>query len=111
MATATADITALTQAAERWRDCETVPLVDVARAAGIPRSNLIHIENRRLVHPVRPGSRGQRLELPNDEVMLFLAAAALALVAGLAIATALRTVRATGATLTPDGFSLPITGT
>lgn len=94
--------------ADPWPDRATVPVIEVARTAGIPRYDVRKVELAGLVqHAGREGAGGS-LTLTHDDALYLLHAALLALAAGIALVTVVRVLRQTGASLGPGGFTVPI---
>jgi hypothetical protein len=91
-----------------------VPLPEVQRVAGIPRSTLRCALDDGLVelagHVKGPGRGRPAGALTVDDVLLLVACAALAYAAGVAFVTVLRTMRETGAALDPAAgtFTIPV---
>lgn len=93
-----------------WDGQDVVPVLEVARAAGVPRYDVRKVELAGLIEHVgreNPG-KGGRLLISHDDALFLLGVAALATAAGVALVTAARLFRESGAELGPDGFVVPI---
>jgi hypothetical protein len=86
----------------------TVAVTDVARTTGdYPAVN--YTVRKCGVPVVDRGGRGKGRYIPVSEALLLVAAAALAVAAGIALAQMYRAMKATGATVGPDSLTIPLT--
>jgi hypothetical protein len=95
---------------ERWQGQTAVPLAEVAHAVGLDYHHTKYALRKGLVEPI-PDQRGfgNAHMIDWDQVVLFLAAAVLAAMAGIAVVTALRSLRNSGAQVGPNGVTIPVT--
>jgi hypothetical protein len=97
---------------KNWRTGpgDTVMVSDVVRTAGVPHGAIDYPIRLGLVPIVarEPGRRGRYIT--RDDAVMLLAAAALAVAAGVALAAIVRAIRATQATVTPAGLVIPVAG-
>ncbi|MCW5254718.1 hypothetical protein [Streptomyces sp. SHP 1-2] len=85
----------------------TVLVSDVARTTGDYPA--VNYTVRRCGVPVAGrGGRGQGRYIPVSEALLLVAAAALAVTAGVALAQMYRAMKAAGATVGPDALTIPL---
>ncbi|MGW6420455.1 hypothetical protein [Streptomyces sp. NPDC055055] len=94
---------------EGWRVTPqgTVPVSDVARTTGdYPAVN--YTVRRCGVTVVEQGGHGRKRYIPVSEALLLVAAAALAMVAGVALAQMYRAMKASGATVGADALTIPL---
>ena len=85
----------------------TVPVSDVARTTGdYPAVN--YTVRRCGVTVVEQGGQGRTRYIPVAEALLLVAAAALAMAAGVALAQMYRAIKASGATVGPDALTIPL---
>jgi hypothetical protein len=92
---------------DQWQGRETVPLPEVARAVGMPRSTRDFAVRQGFIRPLGEGGRGKTMVLPWDEVVLIVAAAVLSAAAGVAITTIIRALRVSGATVAGSTIVIP----
>ena len=94
---------------ERWQGQSAVPVAEVAHAVGLDYHHTKYALNKGLIKPI-PDRRGKGNAhlIEWDQVVLILAAAALAAVAGIAVVTALRSLRNSGAHVGPGGVTIPV---
>ncbi len=93
---------------ERWQGQPAVPLPEVTHAVGLNYDHGKAFVQQGLVKPLPERGFGNAHMIDWDQVLLILAAAAFAAVAGMAVVTALRTLRQTGAQVTPGGITIPV---
>ncbi|MFF4963242.1 hypothetical protein ACFY2Z_40980 [Streptomyces sp. NPDC001222] len=94
---------------EDWRVTPegTVPVSDVARTTGdYPAVN--YTVRRCGVTVVEQGGHGRTRYIPVSEALLLVAAAALALAAGVALAQMFRAIKASGATVSAEALTIPL---
>lgn len=91
-----------------WPGRETVQVVEVARAAGLPRYDMRKVEVAGLIQPVGREGTGGRPVVTHDDALFLLHAALLAVAAGLALVSVVRVLRQSGASLGPGGFTVPV---
>lgn len=94
---------------EDWRVTPegTVPVSDVARTTGdYPAVN--YTVRRCGVPVVDQGGHGRTRYIPVSEALLLVAAAALAVAAGVALAQMYRAIKASGATVGADSLTIPL---
>ncbi|MFG2858583.1 hypothetical protein ACGFZ9_50040 [Streptomyces mirabilis] len=94
---------------EGWRVTEqgTVPVSDVARTTGdYPAVN--YTVRRCKVPVIEQGGQGRTRYIPVSEALLLVAAAALAIAAGVALAQMYRAIKASGATVGVDALTIPL---
>ena len=94
---------------EGWRVTSkgTVPVSDVARTTGdYPAVN--YTVRRCGVTVVDQGGHGRTRYIPVSEALLLVAAAALAVAAGVALAQMYRAIKAAGATVGTDALTIPL---
>lgn len=85
----------------------TVPVSDVARTTGdYPAVN--YTVRRCGVTVVEQGGHGRTRYIPVSEALLLVAAAALAMAAGVALAQMYRAMKASGATVGVDSLTIPL---
>ncbi|MEV8435708.1 hypothetical protein [Streptomyces chartreusis] len=95
---------------EDWRVTPegTVPVSDVARTTGdYPAVN--YTVRRCGVPVIDQGGQGRARYIPVSEALLLVAAAALAVAAGVALAQMYRAIKASGATVRADSLTIPLT--
>ncbi|MCW2901856.1 MAG: hypothetical protein JWO67_4121 [Streptosporangiaceae bacterium] len=98
-------------APEGWRVTPegSVPVADVVRSAHVPHSAVDYAIRLGLVDVLDQHGQGRRRYIAASDGLLILAAAALALSAGVALAAMLRAIKSTGATaVSPQGLTLTI---
>lgn len=88
----------------------TVPVADVVRSAGVPHSAIDYTIRLGLVPVLAQGGASRRRWISREDAVMLLAAAALAVAAGVALAVIVRAIRATGAQVGPDGLTIPVKG-
>lgn len=88
----------------------TVMVSDVIRTAGVPHGAIDYPIRLGLVPIVarEPGRRGRYIS--REDAVMLLAAAALAVAAGVALAAVVRAIRVTGGSVTADGLMIPVKG-
>jgi hypothetical protein len=95
---------------QNWRTGpgDTVLVSDVIRTAGVPHGAIDYPIRLGLVPIVarEPGRRGRYIS--REDARMLLAAAALALAAGVALAVIVKAIRATQATVTSAGLVIPV---
>lgn len=98
------------QVLDPWPDLDTVPVIDVARAAGVPRYDVRKVELAGLVkHAGRlagPGvgrGRGGTPTLTHDDAVFVFRCALIAVMAGVAVVTVARVMR--GIDAGPDALA------
>lgn len=89
--------------ADPWSGTEAVPLVDVVRESGVPYENVRKVFRQGLVEPLPERGQFNAALLSHEDAVMLLRAAALALLAGIAIVTAVRVLRAPGITINLPG--------
>ena len=85
----------------------TVPVSDVARTTGDYES-MNYAVRRCGVPVVTQGGPGRARYIPVSEALLLVAAAALAMAAGVALAQMYRAIKASGATVGADALTIPL---
>lgn len=94
----------------RWDRDELIPLHELAHEVGMGRGALHYAVKNGVITPSeRKGRHGRHL-VTWGEALLLVAAALLAASLGLAIVTALRGLKATGAAPAPSGVVIPLGG-
>lgn len=94
---------------EDWRVTPqgTVPVSDVARTTGdYPAVN--YTVRKCGVEIAAQGGHGRTRYIPVSEALLLVAAAALAVAAGVALAQMYRAIKASGATVAADALTIPL---
>ncbi|MFE5809448.1 hypothetical protein [Streptomyces sp. NPDC056491] len=91
-----------------WRVTEegTVRVSDVARTAGDYQS--VNYAVRKYIPVVDQHGQGRSRYIPVAEALLLVAAAALAVAAGVALAQMYRAMKASGATISADALTIPL---
>lgn len=93
-----------------WRVSNgTVPLADVAKTAACSYVSIDAAARSGLIDVERQGGQGNARWVRVEDALLIVAVAALAVAAGLAFGALLRAVRSTGAHVTPEGLTIPVT--
>lgn len=86
----------------------TVPVVDVARTTG--DYNAVTYAVRKCGVPVvSRGGHGRKRYIPVAEALLLVAAAAMAVAAGVALSQMYKAIKAAGAEVGPDSLTIPLT--
>lgn len=80
--------------ADPWAGFESVPLVDVVREAGVPYEQVRKAFRRGLVEPLPERGPKNSALLSHEDAVMLLQAAAVALLAGIALVTVVRMLRA-----------------
>lgn len=91
-------------------DDELIPLRDVGDAVGLKRGMQDYAVRRSIIVPAETRGPNGRYLVTRDEALLILAAAVLAVAVGAALVTVIKTLRNSGATVTPAGVLLPLDG-
>lgn len=88
---------------------DLIPLPDIGRAVGLDAPRQTYAVRKGLIQPV-DGKRGPngRYLVSWDEALFIVTAAALALAAGIAVVTMLRTLRAAGAQVSGSAVMIPV---
>ena len=97
-----------TEVLEQWQTRRAVPLPEVTHAVGLNYDHGKAFVQQGLVQPLPERGRNNAHMIDWDQIVLILAAAAFAALAGIAITTALRTLRQSGAQVTPGGVTIPV---
>lgn len=102
--------TATALAPKGWRVSPegAVPVADVVRSAGVSHSSVDYVVRLGLVDVVDQRGTGRRRYISVEDGLLIMAAAALAVAAGVALAAMFRAVKAQGATVTPGNITIPL---
>lgn len=96
------------EALERWQGQSAVPLPEVAQAVGLDYQQTKYALNKGLVKPLPERGRYNAHMIDWDQVVMIVAAAAIAALAGMAVVTVLRSLRDSGARVTPGGVTIPV---
>jgi hypothetical protein len=88
----------------------TVPVADVVRSAGVPHGAVDYTIRLGLVPVHAQFGAHRRRYISREDALMLLAAAALAVAAGVALATIVRAIKATGAQVGPGGLTIPVKG-
>lgn len=96
-------------------DSAVIPLPEIGAYLGWNRDTRNDLVKNNLIHtataPDSPGrTRGRKVLVDRDEALLIIASALLASALGLAIATVIRGLRNSGATITADSVNIPLPG-
>lgn len=95
---------------DRWQGAELIPLPELASALEMGRGALHYAVKSGVITPSeRKGPNGRHL-ITWAEAAILVAAAVLAASLGLAIVTALRGLKASGAVAAPSGVMIPLLG-
>jgi hypothetical protein len=98
----------MTDVLERWQGCEYVPLPEVAEAVGLDQAARSYAIKHGLI-PVAPKrGRNGRYLISHDTAVLILAAGQFAAASGIAVATAIQVLRATGAQVSGGCVVIPL---
>jgi hypothetical protein len=96
-------------------DSDVIPLPRIADHVGMNRATRNDLVKKSLIHPATgPGvpdrARGRKVLVDRDEALLIIASALVAAALGIAIATVIRGLRNSGAVLTADALTIPLSG-
>lgn len=97
-------------------DGDVFPLPDVANLVGMKRTVRSYAVDKGIIHTTDtgPGAKGRgragSLMVSRDEALLIIVSAALAAAIGVAVVTVIRTLRNSGASITADSVSIPLSG-
>ena len=96
-------------------DRDLIPLPEIGNYLGMPRATRNALVSKGLVRTtVAPGetrsARGRKVLVTRDEALLIIAAALMAAALGIALVTAIRGLRNSGAVLTADALTIPLSG-
>ena len=94
----------------RWQGRDTVPLSEVARAVNMTRPTQDFAVREGFIKPLGERRQGKAHVIGWDEVVLIVAAAALAYTAGVAITAVLKILRESGATIAGGNVVIPVGG-
>jgi hypothetical protein len=87
-----------------------VPLPDLARTVGMTRGRMLYALEHGLLKPEpRKGSDGRNM-ISWEQAVMLCAAVVLAAAAGMAVVTALKALKGSGATVGPTGIVIPLAG-
>lgn len=94
---------------EDWRVTSdgTVPVADVVRSAGVPHGAIDYPVRLGLIDVTGQHGQGRRRYIRVEDGLMILAAAALAVAAGVTLVAILKAMKATGAQITPSGLTIP----
>lgn len=97
---------------DEWRTGPdgTVLVADVVKTAGVPHGAVDYTIKLGLVPVVAQSGRKCRRSISREDAFMLLAAAALAVAAGVALAAIVRAIKATGAQVGPGGLTIPVEG-
>ena len=93
---------------ESLGDGELIPLADVAQRAGLNRGTQNYAIRHHVITPAAKRGPHGRYLVTREQALLILAAGAIAVAIGAAVVTVLRTLRDTGAEVTPAGLTIPL---
>lgn len=96
-------------------DSDTIPLPDVGDYVGMTRDARNYAIRKGLIQTATgPGAAGRgragSYVVTRDEALLIIVAAALAAALGIAVITAIRTLRNSGASITAESVTIPLSG-
>jgi hypothetical protein len=100
----------VTETLALWEGRNSVPFPDVARAVGLDRNHIAYAVNKGIIEPLPQRGPSNAHMLRWDDVVLIVVAAAIATAAGIAVMTVIRSLRQSGAQVTPAGVTIPIGG-
>ncbi len=100
----------VTETLARWEGRETVPFPDVARAVGLDRNHIAYAVTKGIIEPEPERGPCNAYMIRWDDVVLIVVAAAIAAAAGIAVMTVIRSLRQSGAMVTPAGVTIPVGG-
>lgn len=86
----------------------SVPVADVVKSAGVPHAAVDYAVRLGLVDVTAQHGQGRRRYIATSDGLLILAAAALALAAGVALVSMLRAMKATGAMVSANALTIPL---
>lgn len=98
----------VTETLSQWQGRDAVPLTDVAHAVGLNRGHVEYAVRKRIIETLPQRGPANAHMIRWDDVVLIVVAAAIATAAGIAVMTVLRSLRASGATVTPAGVTIPV---
>lgn len=87
---------------------DLIPLPEIGRAVGLDAPRQTYAVTKGLIHPADKRGPNGRYLVTRDEAVFILTAAALALAAGIAIVTMIRTLRAAGAKVSGSAITIPV---
>lgn len=87
---------------------DLIPLPDIGRSVGLDADRQYYAVRKGLIHPASKRGPNGRYLITRDEAVFILTAAALALAAGIAVVTMLRTLRAAGAKVSGSAITIPV---
>lgn len=96
-------------------DADVIPLPDVANYVGMQRNTRTYAVEKGIIHTTTgPGAAGRgragSYVVTRDEALLIIVSAALAATIGVAVVTVIRTLRNSGASITADSVTIPLSG-
>jgi hypothetical protein len=97
-------------APESWRITPqgTVPVADVIRTAGVPHGAVDHAVRACNIPVLGQHGQGRRRYISVSDALVILAAAALAVAAGVALSQMYRALKGTGVTVSDSGLMIPL---
>ena len=98
----------VTETLAQWEGRDAVPFPEVARAVGLDRNHIIYAVNKDIIRPLPKRGPSNAYMVRWDDVVLIVVAAAIAAAAGIAVMTVIRSLRQSGATVTPAGVTIPV---
>jgi hypothetical protein len=91
-----------------WQGQPLVPLPDLGAAVGLDRARQSYAIEKGIIRPVPKRGPNGRYMVTWDEAVLIAAAAILAVTAGVALVTMIRSLRGAGAQIGSNGITIPI---
>lgn len=93
----------------RWEGQEFIPLPELARPLGLNMAAQSYAVRKGVITPAPKRGANGRYMVTRDEALFLLAAAGIAAAVGIAIVTALRYLRSSGARVSDGAVIIPLT--
>lgn len=93
-----------------WQPGSSVPLTDFAASLGMKRGPVKYALEQGLIEPDEHRGIYNRVTISWDQAVLLCFAVAFATAAGIAIVTALKALKTSGAQVGPTGIVIPVKG-
>ena len=100
----------ITDALAPFAGRDLIPLPELGNSLGFNKAAQSYAVRHGVITPAPKKGKSGRYMVTRDEAMLIIAAAGLALAIGVALVTAIRALRESGATVTAGGIVIPIAG-
>lgn len=91
-----------------WQGQPLVPLPDLGAAVGLDRGRQVYAIEKGIIKPAPKKGPNGRYMVTWDEAVLIAAAAILAVAAGVALVTMIRSLRGAGAEIGAGGITIPV---